>query len=134
MFNHSWSMNPFAYFGDRLFATIHAATGAGLLAFVWWVARIALDLLRARWGEMDAWSAGFFYGFQAGGVLALASLLYVHVVIARELRALAAASPNPQWGVTERGFRRVAAVRVGFILIFSALGWGALYAFRNIGA
>jgi hypothetical protein len=133
LFTHSWSLNPFAYYGARRFAVAHAALGAGLLALAWWTMLIALEQLKSRWGEPGAYGYFLLYGYPAGGLISLASVAYVHRVVSRKMAALVAAG-QPEWQSAREGFRATGIARLAYAALASVLGALALYAFTHIGA
>jgi len=45
LFTHSWLLNPFAYFGDDLFARLACASGFGLWAVIWWACLYSMRML-----------------------------------------------------------------------------------------
>jgi hypothetical protein len=134
LFSHRWAFNPFSFFGAKPVAMLHAACGMGLLAFVWWLALLALALL---WNRMSVgggpWEFGLWYGYIAAGIIALAAMLRVQICVDARLGALAQASEDAGLVATRRAVWNAFIAKCAAAIPLAGFGYWFFYQLTHIG-
>lgn len=135
LFNHSWGLNPFAYFGPRTLAKISAAFGAGALVFIWWLGLLAITQLWYRMSQKPGvWEYGLWIGYVAAGLIALASIVSVHLAIYAAINRFATTDcDNAEIKELRLALRHVTILRVVVAVLFCALGYWFFYLLTHIG-
>ncbi len=134
LFGHSWSFNPFSYFGSRPIAMLHASFGMGVLVFVWWLGLIAMVLL---WGRAklvgDSWDYGLWYAYIIAGILALAAIVHVQFAVRIRLAELARPSADADLQKIMRSWTHISLIKCAIAILFAVFGYWLFYQVTHIG-
>ena len=127
---HKWLLNPFSYSGDGLLSAATCSVGGALLTLTWWGGLCGLKLLSSVTTDMGVLEKCLYALYFVLGAAALGGVVRLTRMIVRLTEQSLEGSDNEP--MRPRSLKRSIAVKSGFSIIATILGYWLFYSFAHV--